>query len=152
MRYIPIIFLVALISGSCVKKSSGSAVPVISYEDFKLLNHVGSDSALFTIGYKDFDGDLFRNDNSDGPNTVISTYVYSSDSSKFVFDKLFSYAITQPADGYYKGKSIQGDIYIPVSEFRSNVQEKIVKFQIFMVDMANNKSNVVTTPQFTLAP
>jgi hypothetical protein len=150
MRYLLAIFLAAFVFGSCVKKTSKDPIPELEYKDFKLLGRIGSDSAVFTIGYKDWDGDLFRNDNSDGPNTVLSTYIYSADSGKFIFDKAFSYAITQPADGYYKGKSIQGDIYIPVSEFRSNPQNKILKFEIFMVDMKDNKSNVVTTPQFTL--
>ncbi len=144
------IFFSGIIASACVKKTSKDPIPEIEYKDFKMLNHIGSDSAVFTIGYKDWDGDLFRNSNSDGPNLVLSTYTYKSDSGKFIFDHAFSYAITQPADGYYKGKSIQGDIYVPVSEFRSKPTDKIVKFEIFMVDMKDNKSNVVTTPQFTL--
>ncbi len=134
---------------SCVKKAPSDPVPEIEYKDFKLLNSVGTDSALFTIGYKDWDGDLFRNDNTDGPNTVISTYAFNNDSNKFIFDRAFAYVITQPADGYYKGKSIQGDIYIPVSEFRTDPSTKKIRFDIFMIDMKGNKSNVLSTPQFT---
>lgn len=150
MRYLFLIFLTALAAFSCVKKTSKDPIPVLEYKNFELLGRIGTDSAIFTIGYKDWDGDLFRNNTTDGPNTIISTYAYKADSAKFIFDQAFSYAITQPADGYYKGQAIQGDIRIPVSEFRSDITDKIIKFEIFMVDMKDNKSNVLTTPQFTL--
>jgi hypothetical protein len=152
MRYLLTIFLPGLLAFSCVKKTPKNPVPEIEYKNFEFLGHAGSDdAAVFTIGYKDYDGDLFRNSTTDGPNTIISTYVYRADSNKFIFDQAFSNAIVQPADGYYKGQTIQGDIRIPVSEFRSDPQnDKVVKFEIFMIDMKDNKSNVLTTPQFTI--
>lgn len=151
MRYLLMIFLPGLMLFSCVKKTPKDPVPEIEFKNFEMLNRVGSDSAIFTIGYKDWDGDLFRNSTTDGPNTIISTYVYKTDSGKFVFDQAFSYAIVQPADGYYKGQTIQGDIRIPVSEFRSDPQnDKRVKFEIFMMDMKDNKSNVLATPEYTI--
>ena len=131
MRYILTIFLFGTLGFSCVKKAPSDPIPAIEFIDFKLLGGVGTDSALFTLGYKDWDGDLFRNDNTNGPNTVISTFAFKADSNKFIFDRAFAYVITQPADGYYKGKSIQGDIYIPVSEFRSDTATKKIKFEIF---------------------
>src|SRR6218665_523446 len=102
MRYLLMIFLPGLLALSCVKKTPKDPVPEIEYKNFELLGRrVGSDSAVFTIGYKDWDGDLFRNSTTDGPNTIISTYVFKTDSNKFVLDQAFSYAIVQPADGYY---------------------------------------------------
>lgn len=148
IRYTALIFSFCFFAFSCVKKSPSDPIPEIEYKDFKLLGSAKTDSAVFVIGYKDWDGDLFRNDNTDGPNTVISTYAFRQDSNKFVFDQAFAYVITQPADGYYKGKSIQGDIFIPVSEFRSDKSLKKLKFEIFMVDMKGNKSNLVTSPEF----
>jgi hypothetical protein len=151
MRYLLTIFLLGLIAFSCVKKTPKNPVPEIEYKNFEFLGQTGDDSAIFIIGYKDWDGDLFRNSTTDGPNTIISTYVYRADSGKFIFDRAFSYTIVQPADGYYKGQTIQGNIRIPVSEFRSDPQnDKVVKFEIFMMDMKDNKSNVLTTPQFTI--
>lgn len=150
MRHLLFIFFIVLVGYSCVKKVPNDPVPELEFKDFRVLGGFGTDSALFTIGYKDWDGDLFRNSTSDGPNTIISTYKFKNDSNKFVFDQAFSYSIIQPADGYYKGKAIQGDIYIPVSEFRTDTSVKIFKFEIFMRDMKGNKSNVLSTPQFTL--
>jgi len=149
MRTLLFIFLIGALLASCVKKAPSDPIPELEYKDFQLLSGIGTDSAQFKIGYKDWDGDLFRNDNTDGPNTVISTFAFNNDSNKFIFDRAFAYVITQPADGYYKGKSIQGDIYIPVSEFRSDTATKKIMFEIFMVDMKGNKSNLLSTPQFT---
>jgi len=149
MRKLGLLFLMACLGTSCVKKVPTDPVPELEFKEFRSIPSAATDSAMFIIGYKDWDGDLFRNSESDGPNTVISAFAFNVDSNKFILDRAFAYAITQPADGYYKGKSIQGDIYIPVSEFRSKTSYKNIKFEIFMVDMKNNKSNVLATPQYT---
>jgi len=153
MRYLTVIFLMACLVFSCVKKTPSNPIPEIEYKDFALLGRAGTDSAVFTIGYYDWDGDLFTNTTSDPNNIVFTTFLFNSDSNKFFKDvPSFAYNITQPGEGFYKNKAIRGDIYVPVSEFRSDPTKKIVKFDIFMVDMKGNKSNVITTPQFTLAP
>jgi len=151
MRFILMIFLVACMGFSCVKKTPSNPTPEIEFKDFKLIGGVGTDSALFTIGYKDWDGDLFS-DTQDQTNIVFRTYAFNKDSLKFISDgDPFGYSIIQPAEGYYKGKSIQGDIFVHVGEFRSDPLLKEIKFEIFMQDMKGNKSNVITTPTFTLS-
>lgn len=149
MRKLGLLFLMACIGTSCVKKVPLDPIPELEFKEFRSLPSVKTDSAIFIIGYKDWDGDLFRDSETDGPNIVISSFAFNVDSNKFVKDKAFAYAITQPAQEYYKGKSIQGDIYVPVSEFRSKTSFKKIKFEIFMVDMKKNQSNVLATPQYT---
>lgn len=150
MRYLLIIILSGLFTLSCVKKAPKDPIPVLEYKDFKAGKVGNRDTATMTLSYNDYDGDLFRNATSDGPNTVIKTFIFNADSNKFVKDQIISYTIIQPGDGFYKGKSIKGDIILPMKQFRPNDQVKQLKFEIFMEDMKGNKSNVVSTPQFSL--
>ena len=110
------------------------------------------DTAVLVLRYSDGDGDLFRNSNSDGPNLIYATYAFNADSNKFLLNGGLNPAtITQPANGYYKGKAIHGDIFVPMGQFRSSDKIKVIRFEAFMVDMKNNKSNLVTSPVFTLS-
>lgn len=150
MRFPLIIILTGLFAFSCIKKTPKDPVPGLEYKDFKAWKEGLRDTAVMTLTYVDNDGDLFRNATSDGPNTILRTFVFNTDSNKFVKDQTLSYAIIQPGDGFYKGKSIQGDIIIPFGQFRPNNTVKQIRFEVFMVDMKDNKSNVVSTPQFSL--
>lgn len=150
MRFLTIIIFSCLLAFACVKKSPQDPVPILEYKDFQAWKYVNGDTAILTISYNDYDGDLFRNETADGPNTIIRPFVFIADSNKFIKQTLISYAITQPGDGFYKGKSIKGDIIIPMRQFRPNNDAKILKFEVFMEDMKKNKSNTVVTPQFTL--
>jgi hypothetical protein len=151
MRYLIIIIVLSVCSlwFSCIKKGQKSTTAEITYKDFRAWKVAGRDTAVMTLGYTDWDGDLFRNSTSDGPNTILRTYVFNVDSNKFIEDEAFSYILIQPGDGFYKGKSIKGDIILPLKEFRPNDNVKITKYDIFMLDMKGDKTNVVTTPQFT---
>lgn len=149
MRYLVIIIFSGLIAVSCVKKTPNDPIPVLEYKDFQAWQVGSRDTAVLTITYHDYDGDLFRNATSDGPNTIIRTFAFNNDSNKFLKDQTLSYSIIQPADGFYKDKAIQGDIIIPMGQFRPNNQVKLMKFELFMVDMKNNKSNEIATPQYT---
>lgn len=121
-----------------------------------------SDTALMVIEYEDGDGDLFRDQGTDGANLFLTTYVYNSNTNQFVIDSLplvgalktrySTYTVLQPANGYYKGKSVQGEIGIPLHQFRTNSNFTILKFEVFMNDMKNHKSNVVTSEAYTLTP
>lgn len=162
MRYLVIIFLCVCIAFSCVKPKTKDPVPVIEFKRVESMVRLPAtaslperDTASLVIGYADGDGDLFRNVSTDGPNFIWATYYFNSDLNKFVkdaADTTISNAdvILQPADGYYKGKSIEGDIYRPLKEFRSTSNHKILKFVVFMTDMKNHKSNVVSSPVYTL--
>jgi hypothetical protein len=156
MKYFLIIISAFLFFWKCVKPASKDPIPSLDYKSVNNLGKVpGSvpprDTAVLVLGYEDGDGDLFRNSSADGPNLIYTTYYYDADQDKFLIDgSPNSATVRQPDNGYYKGKSIQGEIYIPLSQFRSGDDKKILKFEAFMIDMKDNKTNVVTSPVFTL--
>lgn len=142
---------------SCVKPKTKNPVPALEYVDFKTdfapngkSIYTGQDTALLVFGYEDGDGNLFRDSRADLPNVVITPFYFYPDSNKFVKGGIFSYTLLQPDNGYYKGKSIKGQISVPLSQYRPDDLIKKLKFEIYMVDMSNNKSNVVNTPTISL--
>lgn len=152
MRSLVLIFFVAALAMACVKPTSTNPVPSLEYKravDFGTTKS-GGDTVNIVIGYEDGDGNLFVDNNSQGPNIIISTKYFSTDSAKFITDKNFSNKVKQPDNGYYKGKAIKGEVLLPMSEFRSGKTRKIVKFEIFMIDLSGNKTNVVSSPAYTL--
>ena len=155
MRFIVLIFFSVLFFAACVKPISTNPVPRIEYirADNFGTTKLGSDTVNIVIGYEDGDGNLFVDNNSQGYNFFITTYYFNSDSAKFFKDNNgVSYASTvkQPDNGYYKGKAIKGQILFPTKEFRTGRIRKIIKFEIFMRDLQQNFSNIVTSPVYTL--
>ena len=151
--YICLLFFAGFLS--CVKAPNEDPVPSLEFEDVLNMHRItetpAHDTAVLVLKYSDGDGDIFRDNNSDGPNLVSSTYAFNRDSLKFILDQGPSpYTITQPANGYYKGKAIHGEIFVPMRNFRSGVNIKVIRFETFIVDMKGNKSNVVVSPTFTL--
>lgn len=119
----------------------------------------GIDNATLTIGYEDGDGDIFRDKTLNGPN-VIGTFYYLNSGTK-TFMPIFPDPITldtfritqtviQPKDGDYKGKSVQGTIFLPWAPFRSGDSVKVFKYTLFVQDESGHRSNVITTPVFTV--
>ncbi|MBA3681664.1 MAG: hypothetical protein H0W73_10950 [Bacteroidetes bacterium] len=157
MRFIVIIFLFCLFCFGCVKRPSKSPEPTIEYLDFTSSKTGGVDNGQLIIGYEDGDGDIFTEEKATIPNLIIKFYYYNTGTQQFTgfydinVSDTFAIAkiITQPGDGF-KGKSIKGEIYIPMTEFRPADSIKIFKYAIFAIDQAKHKSNVITTPQFTV--
>jgi hypothetical protein len=157
MRFV-FIFVACLVIFSCVKKQSTNPVPAIDYKSFVTTTNTTSESATLTLSYEDGDGDLFRDNNSDGPNLIYTIYIYNPSLKQFLpkvniitqdTDRV-GMAITQPGEGY-KGKQVKGDIIWPMSQFRPNtITDTVFFYKLFMVDMKGNKSNMVTTPTFTV--
>jgi len=157
MRFITIIFLLCLFCFSCVKRPSKSPEPTLEYIDFTSSKTNGIDNGQLILGYEDGDGDIFREKTTNIPNLIIKFYYYNSGTHQFVgfydtnisdtfnIDKI----IIQPGDGF-KGNSIEGEIYVPMTEFRPADSIKIFKYDIFALDEGGHKSNIVTTPQFTV--
>lgn len=153
MRYLAILFLSSLIGFACVKPKTKNPVPVLAYVDFAKSGkspYTNQDTALLVYSYEDGDGNLFRDATSDGSNIVISTYEFNSDSNKFIPGINISYVLLQPDNGYYKGKSIQGQISVPMNQYRTSDKIKKIKLDFFMVDMDKHKSNVVSSPTISL--
>lgn len=150
MRILFILLLSFALGFSCLKKKSIGPVPELEFLEFTQKTTASKDSATFKLGYVDSDGDLFRDKTSDGPNLIFKTLAYNSDSAKFKTNLTISKVIIQPAGGYYKDQSIQGYIYLQETEFRRSKNDRILKFEVYMTDMAGNKSNIVTSPTYTL--
>jgi hypothetical protein len=158
MRFIVIIFLVLALGFSCVKKQTKNPVPSIEYVSFSSSKTNGKDDGQLVLGYEDGDGDIFRDESTKIPNIIMKFYYFNSGTKKFTgtFDPITQDTTTiainlkQPPNTDYKGKSIKGEIFIPMGEFRASDTMKIFKFVVFVMDEAGHKSNVVTTPQFTV--
>jgi hypothetical protein len=159
MRVLTLIFLLSFFCFSCVKKQSSDPVPVIEYKDFKAWKINGSDTAYLVIGYEDGDGDIFRDASTHGPNLVGTFYYLNSATNKFtpIFDIItqdtarITQTVLQPnPDASYKGKAVRGEMYLPWNPFRSGDSVKVFKYTLFIVDEAGNKSNVITTPEFSI--
>lgn len=161
MRHLLFIFLISGFAYSCVKQQTKDPIPVIEFKDF--LNpgkspYTQRDTALIYITYQDGDGDLFTDSKTDNNNFIFTPYYFNPTTNQFyiTIDPItkdttrFNYSIVQPDNGYYKGKSIKGEIYVPLNQFRPNDAVKILKFKGFMIDMKNHKSNVVSSPVYTL--
>lgn len=161
MRFLLLIFLLVALGYSCIKKKTKDPVPYIEFIDFLKAGksvYTGSDTALIYITYEDGDGDLFTDKRSEGPNFIFTPYFYNSLTDKFYveFDPItkdtfrITNTILQPDNGYYKGKSIKGEIFVPLNQYRPSDAVKILKFTGFMIDMQQHKSNVVSSPAYTL--
>lgn len=159
MRNLFFITLLVLIGASCVKKKDAVPTPVIEYKEFYAWKTgTGNDTAVMVIGYEDGDGDIFRESNVKGPNIIGTFYYLNSATQKFtaIMDEItqdtmrITQTVLQPSEMNYKGRSVKGDMYIPWSPFRSGDSVKIFKYSFFIVDDSGNKSNVLTTPQYTI--
>ena len=175
--FLIVIFLSVFIGFSCVKPKTTDPIPKLTFKQMQgdaveagsesaavwptnkpvskklYTSHINnSDTALLVIGFTDGDGDLFRDSKNDGANLVYTTYAYDAATQEFKINGNPNPAtVVQPAEGYYKGKSIQGEIGIPLPDFRLN-NVKIIKLEVFMIDVQNHKTNVVSSPVYTLAP
>lgn len=152
MKHLSFFILLAISLIACVKQPSTDPVPVLEFKSVGPLGKIAGtnrDTAVVIYRYNDGDGDLFNNTSKDAPNVVCSIYSFNPDSNKFEVNNV-PYSITQPANGYYKNKAIYGDIYLPMRQFRPSDKTKIIRFELFMVDVAKNKSNVITSPTYTL--
>jgi hypothetical protein len=156
-----LIFLLPfLLLAACVKQNNNNPVPVLEFRDFENPHKTatGSDTAVMVIGYEDGDGDLFVDRSTQAPNFFFTTLYQEPGSSTFTVtidpitnDTLrFSTKIYQPDNGYYKGKSIKGEIYVPLKEFRPNNKVKVVKFFGYMADTKGHRSNTFVSPVYTL--
>lgn len=161
MRHLLFIFLISGLAYSCVKQQTKDPIPLIEFKDF--LNpgkspYTQRDTALIYITYQDGDGDLFTDTRNEGPNFIFTPYFYNTNTNQFyveidpITNDTFriTNTILQPDNGYYKGKSIKGEIFVPLNQFRKNDAVKILKFKGFMIDMKAHKSNVVSSPVYTL--
>jgi hypothetical protein len=159
--FISLIFLISLLAFACVKRKTKNPIPAIVYKDLYNLQksqYTGQDTAVMILGYEDGDGDIFMDNTNQGPNFIFIPYFYNADLQEFEIELdpitqdtfRITNTIRQPDNGYYKGKSIKGEIMVPLREYRPNDQKKILKFTGYVVDVKGNRSNIVSSPVYTL--
>ncbi|MBK9283832.1 MAG: hypothetical protein IPM51_05870 [Sphingobacteriaceae bacterium] len=155
-RIVIIIFSVIVVFSSCVKKPSKSPIPTLEFNDFQAWKvRTNIDTAVLILNYEDGDGDIFLDIATQGPNVIGTFYYLNSATGKFTAIKdnitndtaRITQTIIQPKDASYKNKSIRGEIYLPMSPFRSGDSVKTFKYTFFVTDVAGNKSNTITTPE-----
>jgi hypothetical protein len=146
------VFCIALYS--CVKKTLYPVTPVIEYYSFTPYT---DNSADIQVKYTDGDGDIGVA-NSDSTKTLWIKYYYKDTiTQKYTGyyrplsnDTLITgYIVNEPTDSY-KGKPISGDISVHLQQFRHSIKIKHVKYVIYLIDKAGNRSNVISTPEFTI--
>ncbi len=158
MRYLIILFAVAISFFSCVKQKPKNPFPEIEFKEFMAPQNSRDTGAKILIGYSDGDGDLFVDQLSEGPNIFITSYSLNPVSKQFeapfsteLNDTIrYTNTIRQPDNGYYKGKAIKGDILVPMNQYRPNSKARIIKFTGFVQDLKQNKSNLFSSPVYTI--
>ncbi len=144
-----------------MKAKTKNPVPVIEFKELDHLQkseYTQQDTAVLAFTYEDGDGDIFLDNATQGPNLIFMPSYFNTATNKFDVQKdpythdtlRITNTAIQPDNGYYKGKSIKGDISMPLSQYRPNDNVKIIKFTGFVLDAKGHKSNIITTPSYTL--
>jgi hypothetical protein len=161
MRLVLTILAVSSLLAACVKRQSKDPVPKVEFIDIIGPSRTANgDTATLILGYEDGDGDLFVDNVEQGDATVIVTFYYFDEQTQ-TFRGYISpesndtvrsgYAIKQPDNGYYKGKAIKGEIFVPLSQFRQDDSYKVIKFRGFLMDSQGHQSNYFSSPGYTLS-
>ena len=137
---------------NCVKKKNFSKSPEIDYKSFTPL--LGDTAANLVIGFSDGDGDIGKEKEDKTYNMFITYYYFRADSNRFMaFYDAFAndtvriqYTIRKPIDDY-NGKPITGEVAVKINQYRPTKTHKRIKYVVYVLDNANNQSNVLTTPE-----
>jgi hypothetical protein len=161
MHYVFAIVTAALL-GACVKPKSKDPVPTAEFLELRDLGQTKyGDTATIVLFYTDGDGDLFSESSTQAhSSSIVTPYFYNETTNKFeaYFDSdpkvndtiRIGHAIFQPDNGYYKGKSIKGELYIPLTQIRRDESVTQIKFRGWLVDMKKHTSNVYSSPAYSI--
>jgi hypothetical protein len=156
VKYITFLNIILLVS-SCVKEQKYSKIPHIEFEGFEIKRDqqdpttLYGDSIVVKIRYEDGDGDLglAQNDlNSYGNNYIINIYARQNGVFKKLnfdpsfdgqFPKLNPDNVVGPIDGVLS-RSLFLYHSSPITP------DDTLRFDIKILDRANNESNTITTP------
>lgn len=151
LNYVLISVLVCVGLFACVKKTTFSTTPEISYNTFVPYT---DESADINIKFTDGDGDIGVG-NTDTMRTLWVNYYYKDTITQkytaFCYacgtDSLKnSYVVRAPKDSY-TGKPISGEVMVRLQQYRHSRKIKKIKYVVYLYDKAGNKSNVITTPE-----
>lgn len=138
------IFFVAILLSSCVKEKVMDKVPKIDFSGFYAKDE---NTAYLTITYEDGDGDIFAEKGSKTYN-FFALFYYKDSNGNFIKDVTnpIVSVVERPSE-LSKNQPIKGEIMQTIIGWRSDVAYKNFRYEIYMVDQAGNKSNVLTTPE-----
>lgn len=147
-RYISIVvFGCTMVVSSCLKKETASPVPLIEFKDFI----ANKDTANLYINFTDGDGDIgLTQTDTVAPNNYNCFISYIEKQNgiwvKRVLPFDFNYRIPI-VNTSSKKKTIKGEIKITIKPYYYDPFSKFdtIKYEIYIVDKALNKSNVITT-------
>jgi len=134
---------------SCLKKQTASPVPQITFKDFK----ANKDTANLFINFVDGDGDIGLTQNDTvAPNNYncFITYIEKQKGVWVKRDLPFDFNYRIPViNTSSKKKTIQGEIKIAIKPYYYDPFSKYdtIKYEIYIIDKALNKSNVISTPE-----
>lgn len=152
LKYTVFLFAFTLLY-ACIKKETVSKIPEIEYKSFFPYQ---DESADFTITFSDGDGNIGKEQGDSTKNFFLVYYYKDSITHKYVsFDSLFppvvksEYTMRKPGDDY-KNTPISGEITVNIAKYRHSVKIKNIKYVVYIKDNADNKSNVITTPEISV--
>ncbi len=137
---------------ACVKKKTFSQKPEIEFKSFTPL--LGDTAAELVIGFSDGDGDIGKDKEDKAINLFMTYYYFDTVTNNFhAFYSSFTndtvripYTIRKPIDDY-EGKSISGEVAVKINQYRPTKAHKRIKYVMYLLDNANNQSNVLSTPE-----
>lgn len=137
----------------CKKTNSISEIPRITFKS--LIAHkdpAGKDTALvLTFEYEDGNGDLGKLNDDDTSKSVFIT-LFEKKNGEFV-----ALNLVPPFDASMpnltpksRNKSISGEISDTITTLPPHVTNDTIKFEVYLVDRANNKSNTIVTNEIVI--
>lgn len=136
-----ICFMLIMIIASCKKDEKMSEVPEITYQSANVSTvQQFNGELIFTIAYKDGDGDL--GENKDGVHNL-----FLKDNRNGL---VYPYRVKQLGPGTVA--AIQGTLQVTLNTvaLTDSVNSQQVSYSIYMVDRAGHSSNTVTTSAITI--
>lgn len=168
LRYLSILFIGAAIVSSCKKNAEEySPIPALEFKSFKAYDKY---TAFMVLKFVDGDGDI-------GLKTSDTTGIYDKNSPYYY--NLYMKVFYKAADGSFKDTALydiqtntidtglykqriqfvekttkenylKGEFEIDMNGYRQLAIHKTIKYKIYFYDRAQNKSNVLETPEINV--
>lgn len=153
LSIILLLFVTVAFFSSCLKKQSVSPIPLIAFKDFI----ANKDTANLYLNFTDGDGDIGLTQSDTTPPNNYNCFITYIEKQKGVWVKRdlpieFNYRIPI-VNTSSKKKTIKGEIKIAIKPYYYDPFSKYdtIKYELYIVDRALNKSNVISTPEI-IAP
>ena len=141
------ILIIGLLETACIKRAKLSSVPHIEFISYTRDLENSADHLVFSFTDKDGDIGKLGARTCEGQNIIFQTYEKIGNIYQLLppTDISMCYAIDYLSTE--QEKATQGEIDVSIEHFGfPQGQGPIVKFTVYIVDLAKNKSNVIETP------